>query len=84
MVSTLGEAWSAGWQIRVRCAGGRRDGMKSVRECVHGAKLDLSTLLWTRGRDMPLTALAERLKCPRCGSRQVRVIFEPPKLANQA
>ena len=58
--------------------------MKTVRECVHNAELDLSTLLWTRGRDMPLTALAERLKCPRCGSRHLRVIFEPPRHVQQA
>lgn len=84
MISTLGDAWSAGWRIRVRCAGGKRDGMKSVRECVHGGELDLSTLLWTRGRDMPLTALADRLKCPRCGSRTVRVVFEPPGTTQRA
>lgn len=78
MVSTLGEAWDAGWRVRVRCAYGKRDAMKSIRECIHSGDLDLATLIWTRGRDMPLTALAERLKCPRCGSRQVRVIFEPP------
>lgn len=78
MVSTLGEAWDAGWRVRVRCAWGKRDGMKSVRECVASADLDLPTLVWTRGRDMPLALLAERLKCPRCGSRRVLVFFDPP------
>jgi hypothetical protein len=29
-------------------AWGPRDGMKRVRECVHGAELDLQTLVWTR------------------------------------
>lgn len=84
MVSTLGEAWSAGWRIKVRCASGRREGLKTVRECINTAELDLPTLLWTRGRDMPLTALADRLKCPRCGSRHVRVIFEPPRNSKTA
>lgn len=78
MVSTLGEAWDAGWRIRVRCAWGKRDGMKSIRECVESAELDMTSLIWTRGRDMPLTQIAERLKCPRCGSRRVRVFFDPP------
>jgi len=78
MVSTLGEAWDAGWRIRVRCAWGKRDGMKSIRECVESAELDMNSLVWTRGRDMPLTHIAERLKCPRCGSRRVRVFFDPP------
>jgi hypothetical protein len=27
---------------------------------------------------MPLSLLAERLKCPRCGSRRVSLIYEPP------
>ncbi len=77
MISTLGEAWDAGWRVRVRCAWGKRDGMKSIRECVEGAELNMKTLVWTRGRDMPLTLLAERLRCPRCGSRRVRLFFDP-------
>lgn len=78
MVSTLGEAADAGWGLRVRCAFGKRDGLKSIRECVHTYEMDLATLIWTRGRDFPLSELASRLKCPRCGSRRVVVFFEPP------
>jgi len=77
-VETLGEAFSAGWRIRVRCAWSARDGMKRVRECVFGGELDLQTLIWTRGRDFPLTMLESRLKCPHCGSRRVRVAFTVP------
>jgi hypothetical protein len=77
-VETLGEAFSMGWRIRVRCAWGPRDGMKRVRECVFGGELDLQTLIWTRGRDFPLTMLETRLKCPRSGSRRVRVAFTVP------
>jgi len=77
-VETLGDAFGAGWRIRVRCAWGPRDGMKRVRECVYGAELDLQTLVWTRGRDFPIGRLESRLKCPRCGSRRVTVLFEPP------
>jgi hypothetical protein len=38
----------------VRCAWGPRDGMKRVRECVHGAELDLRTLVWTREGRFPV------------------------------
>ena len=73
-------------QIHARCAWGPRDGMKRVRECVYGAELDLQTLIWTRGNDFPLDLLSARLKCPRCGSRRVRVAFTPPapELLNRA
>ena len=40
---------------------------------------DLETLVCTRGRDFPLARIAERLRCPRCGCRQVSVMFSPPK-----
>lgn len=78
MVETLGEAWMAGWKVTVRCAWGKRDGVKTVRECTYGKDLDLASLVWTRGKDMPLSLLGERLKCPRCGSRRVMVMFHPP------
>jgi hypothetical protein len=78
MAETLGEAHDLGWKVRVRCAFGNRDGMKSVRACTQNAYLDMRTLLWTRGRDFPLAILGERLKCPACGSREVAVLFIPP------
>ena len=78
MVATLGEAEDAGWRLKARCAFGTRDGMKSIRECIHTYALDLPTLVWTRGRDFPIGMLASRLRCPRCGSRRVAVYFEPP------
>jgi hypothetical protein len=53
--------------------------MKSIRECIYSAELDLPTLVWTRGRDMPLAGLQKRLRCPRCGSRDVSVIYQVPK-----
>jgi hypothetical protein len=78
MISTLGEALDHGWRIHVRCAYGRRDGMKSVRGCVSSIALDLPSVVWTRGRDFPITKLDTRMKCPRCGSRRVTVLLEPP------
>jgi hypothetical protein len=77
-VATIGEALDVGWRVHVRCAWGKRDAMKSIRECIKGYELDLETLVWTRGRDFPLGMLEGRLKCPRCGSRRVRVAFTPP------
>ena len=77
-IETIGEALDAGWRVRVRCAWGPREGMKRVRECIHGGELDLATLVWTRGRNFPLGMLESRMRCPRCGSRRVRVAFTIP------
>lgn len=44
-VETIGEAYRVGWRIKVRCAFGTRDGMKSIRECKTRADLDLKTLV---------------------------------------
>jgi hypothetical protein len=68
-----------GWRITARCAlGKRREGLKSVRECQYSEELDLGTLVWTRGLAFPLDQLASRLRCPRCGSRVVRIMFNVP------
>ena len=61
MGETLREAKAHGWTIAARCAWGRREGMKSVRECVSRYELDLDALIWTRGAEFPLSMLAERL-----------------------
>lgn len=77
-VETLGEAYRMGWRVKVRCAWGKRDGMKSIRECIEQAEIDMKTLVWTRGEAFPIGGLETRLKCPSCGSRRVRVIFDVP------
>jgi hypothetical protein len=82
-VESLGEAYSLSWRVTVRCAEGPRETMKRKRECVYGAELDLATLVWTRGRDFPLARLESRLKCPACGSRQVRLAFSVPSNSNR-
>ena len=79
-VETLGEAWRLGWKLTARCAFGNRDGMKSIRECIYRAPLDMQTLVWTRGPNFPLSRLESRLMCPECGSRRVTVLFEVPKV----
>lgn len=76
MVETLGDAWRAGWRLIARCAFGRRDGLRHIRECRCAYQLDLPTLVWTRGSGFPLRDLEERLMCPECRSRRVRVICE--------
>jgi hypothetical protein len=83
-VETLGQARDMGWLLKARCAFGGREGLKSVRRCFYSAELDMATLVWTRGRDFPLHMLASRLRCPRCGSRQVSVLFVPPAGGKEA
>ena len=82
-IETLGEAWRAGWKVKARCAWGKHDGMKSIRECVARIDHDMQTLLWTRGEGFPLGRLESRLKCPACGSRRVRVVFDIPRNENK-
>ena len=77
-VETLDDAWNLGWRVHMHRALGPRAGMKSIRECHYRRELDFETLICTRGRDFPLALLASRLKCPRCGSRKVSVLFDPP------
>jgi hypothetical protein len=67
---TLGDAFAAGWRITARCAWGKREGMKSRRECQYTRELDLETLVWTRGPNFPLSSLEGS---PRFANR--RLIF---------
>jgi hypothetical protein len=79
-VETIGQALAGGWTLIVRCGWGKRLGMKSIRECVASAELDLKTLVWTRGHDFPIIALGDRkLRCPVCRSLRVRLLLSPPK-----
>jgi hypothetical protein len=82
-IETLGEARSQGWRVTVRCAYGRSESPRSQssRECSYRKELDMETLVWTRGRAFPLSRLESRLRCPRCGSRYVVVLYEPPRRA---
>lgn len=81
-VESLGDAFDLGWRVTVRCTHGRAEGAtKSSRACVYRSALDMETLLWTRGRAFPLSRLESRLRCPKCGSRDVVVLFQPPTRA---
>ena len=67
-IETLGEALSYGWRVTARCAHGKRDGMKSIKECVYRAELDWRrwyghagdsrSRAWKRGCDAPCAARA--------------------------
>ena len=77
-VETLGDARAQGWRVTVRCEDSRTDSPRSQssRECSYRKEL-----VWTRGRAFPLSRLDSRLRCPRCGSRYVVVLYEPPRRA---
>jgi len=79
-VESIGDAFALGWWVTVRCSCGRSDGPRSQssRECNYRKELDMETLVWTRGRAFPLSRLESRLRCPRCGSRNVVVLYRPP------
>ena len=87
MPQTLEEAWKLGWRIRVRCRlmgepykHGHRN---KIVLCDTTAELDMKTLVWTRG-DIPLGLLRLRLKCPKCGNRDIAVFFDVPNLPQVA
>jgi hypothetical protein len=84
VVETLGDAFAAGWRTTARCAWGKREGMKTRRECHYTRELDLETLVRTRGPNFPLSSLDGRLMCPRCRSRRVIVMFQPPTASRSA
>jgi len=77
-IETLAEACDNGVHITARCAWGPREAMKRIRECKASIRLDLETLIWTRGASFPVSMLESRLKCPRCGSRRVVLLFDFP------
>lgn len=77
-IETIGEAHDLSWKVHARCDYGPQEGLKRIRECHWQYDLDMQTLVATRGRDFPLALLATRLRCPRCGSRRIAVMFTPP------
>jgi hypothetical protein len=83
-IETLGEAWSLGWRIYVRCLDDGMEGLKHKRECGYKQYLDMETLTCTRGRAFPIAHIADRLRCPRCGCRKMAVMFSPPNNAGIA
>jgi hypothetical protein len=82
-VETNGEPFSLGWRVTVRRSHSREDGAhsKSSRECTYRKELDMETLVCTRGRAFSLSRLDSRLRCLRCGGRNLVVLYEPPTSA---
>jgi hypothetical protein len=78
-IETLGDAFTHSVKVWMACAWGPyTKGYQRGRECGYRYDLDLETLLCTRGRAFPMAKLASRLRCPRCGSREVRVVWNFP------
>lgn len=65
-IATIGEAADAGWRVFVACDCGQRD------------ELETATLLWCKGRAMPIDVLPARLRCVRCGACEVTVAWDVP------
>jgi hypothetical protein len=80
-VETLGEAYRLSWRVRARCIHGTIETPVRLQRCEYTAELDMQTLVWAKGLRFPLGRLGSRLMCPRCGTRDVNVIFEPPTTA---
>ena len=80
MVDTLGEAFDEGWRLTVRCARSR-EGLKAKTPCIGRREMALATMIWTHGRNCPVTWLLGRLRCPKCGSTHVMLMWVTPPLA---
>jgi hypothetical protein len=74
-IETLGDAFDAKWGVRVRCG---RDQERRAGRCDFEGRLDMATLVCTRGRLFPLARLASRLRCPNCGDLNVKILFDVP------
>ncbi len=79
--SRLGEAYRLIWRVRARCLRGTVETPTRLQRCDFQAELDMQTLVWVNGLRFPPGRLGSRLMCPRCGSTDVNVIFEPPPTA---
>ena len=78
VIQTLGEAFSAGLGVRMRCGRSDHRGIVRVARCGFETELSMETLTATRGRAFPLARLASRLKCPNCGDGNIQVLFDVP------
>jgi hypothetical protein len=80
-IETLGEAYRLSRRVRARCLRGTIETPVRLQRCDYMAEFDMQTLVWAKGLRFPLGRLGSRLMCPRCGSTDVNVIFEPPPTA---
>src|SRR5438067_1707368 len=75
LMETLADALREGWRIELRCQRPSRVGTAKLGRCQYSVTLDLETLVATRGGPFPVNLLQSRLKCPKCGSRNIVVVF---------
>ncbi|RFB80378.1 hypothetical protein [Methylovirgula sp. 4M-Z18] len=78
MITRLGEAWKAGWQVRIACAAGKGHAMKKHPMCTFATDLDMKTLMIAKGYNFPIDGLRDRLMCPECQACDMRVMYFPP------
>jgi hypothetical protein len=83
-VETLYDLYRARGRLHVRCDWGRREGMRSVRECAFRCEPDLLTLMLTHGRRCELANLKGKMRCPQCGSWRVLVSWTLPGQGDSA
>jgi len=72
-IENLFGLYQAGGRLHTRCAWGRREGLKSVRECFFRYEPDLMSLMITRGRRCELADIKSKMRCPMCGSWRLTV-----------
>jgi hypothetical protein len=77
-ISTLGEAYSLGWGLRMKCRRGDHRGIVKIDACRFETELCIKTLVATRGRAYPLARIADRIRCPNCGDLGVMLAFDVP------
>lgn len=77
-VTTMGAAWALGWKATARCLGKLRDKPKDTRDCTFTCDLDMNTLVMSKGPNFPLEMLQVRMICPRCGGRDIAIMYQPP------
>jgi hypothetical protein len=80
-IETIGDAMTAGWRVHAKCNDGGVEQTHSTRKCHYTSE----TLVWTRGRKMPISDLKDSMMCPQCGGRRISIIFDPkPSIRAQA
>ena len=76
-IENLQDVWEAGGRLYARCEKPRSEGLKLVRPCSNQYELDVRTMLWTRGRDFPVSMLSSRMR-GEMGLLAERLLDTPP------
>lgn len=78
-VETIGEAFSLGWRVTVAARTVGKTARIQSRAVNARTARSWTWRRWvcTRGREFPLSRLESRLRCPRCGGRNLVVLYAP-------